>query len=513
MANYLMGCDVGTSGTKSVLIDEEGSALASHYVEYPLNTPRPGWAEQDPEWYWNAVADTIRSCIAQAGVDAAEIRGVSVSALAPACILVDKDLRPLQDAHIWMDRRGIAEAQWVREKVGEDRVFEVSASVIDPFYTTVKVLWEKNNRPDLYNKAHKIMPAAGYAAMKLTGRAVTDYTNASMYGICYDIRNKEWDGGIIERLGLDAELFPQSYPCDEVIGEVTAEAAARTGLKKGTPVMAGTVDATASFFAGGAVEDGDISLAMGTSGCLGIVHSEPKFTRGVVPMVHVSDSRNKYAAVGATVSCGSLLRYFRDEFAQVERQTADELSMDVYDVICMEAEKVPAGSDGLIALPYFMGERSPIWDPAARGVLFGMSLTHTRGHMVRALMEGAVYALYQNFLYVKETGIKMNMPMTLGDGGAKSPLWRQIVADMFNVPVAYMENSRGAPLGSAVNAGVGAGVFQSHGIIKDWLRVSDRHEPDAQTHETYMKYYEIFDRLYGKLKDEYTALAKATGYH
>lgn len=512
MANYLIGTDVGTGGTKSVLINEEGSVLGSAYIEYALITKRPGWAEQNPEWYWDAVADTIQQCIVQAGVDPAEIKGVSVSALAPACILVDDELRPLQDAHIWMDRRGTAEAQWIREHIGDERAAVRSGNPIDPYFTAVKLLWEKNHRPELYKKTYKIQTAADYPVMKLTGKAVTDYSNASLFGVGYDIVNKKWDEEALELLGLDLEKLPQSYPCDYVIGEVTEEAAKRTGLKKGTPVVAGTVDANAAYVAGGVIAPGEMSITMGTAGCLGVIHDKPTFTQNMITIAHTVNSSNMYSTLGCIVSCGALTRYFRDQFGQEEQRFAKQMGLDVYEIMNMEASLAPAGSDGLITLPYFMGERTPIWDPVARGVMFGLSLAHTRGHVIRSYMEAAAYALYQNFLYIQARELEMKLPMVLVEGGAKSRLWRQIICDVFGIPVAFMAESKGAPVGNAINAGVGVGVFKNYDVAKDWVHFSDVHEPNLETHGRYMEFFDIYSRLYGKIAEEYRALAKATGY-
>ena len=512
MANYLIGCDVGTSGSKSVIMREDGKVLGSAYIEYPLITKRPGWAEQNPEWYWNAIADTIQACISQSGVDPSEIRGVSISALAPACILVDKDLRPLQDAHIWMDRRGNAQAAWVKEHIGEERATSKSKNPVDSYYASIKLLWEKENRPDLYQKTYKVLTAADYPAMKLTGRAVTDHSNASLFGVGFDLPAQKWDTELISELGLDPEKFPDTFPCDEVIGEVTAEAAQRTGLAKGTPVVAGTVDANAAYIASGAVADGDVSIAMGTAGCMGFIHEKPKFTKDMITILHPSKGKPMYSTLACIVSCGALTHYFRDNFAQMEHHTAKLLGMDAYEIMNLEAEKAPIGSDGLITLPYFMGERTPIWDPLSRGMLFGLSLAHTRGHMLRSFMEGAAFALYQNFRYIRANGLKINLPMSLGEGGAKSALWRQIIADVFDIPVAFMEDSKGAPVGNAINAGVGVGVFQDYSVSRQWVHFSNRHEPNPAAHAEYMKYFEIFERLYGKIADEYIALAEATGY-
>lgn len=512
MANFLVGCDVGTSGTKSVVMNDEGKVLGSHYIEYPLLTPRPGWAEHNPDWYWDAVADTIKASIIQSKVDPKEIRGVSISALSPACILVDKDLNPLQYGHIWMDRRATSESKWIKERIGDNRVFELSGNPIDPYYATVKLLWEKNNRPDLYRRAFKLQTAADYPAMRLTGRAVTDFSNASLIGIAFDIVNRKWDTGLIEELGLDPELFPDAYACDEVIGSVTREAAERTGLAVDTPVVAGTVDCNAAWIAGGAIESGDASLVMGTAGVLGIVHEQPKFTKDMITIIHTADSKTKYTTLAAIVSCGAVTRYFRDNFGQFEQFAAKNLGVDVYDLLNLEIKDIQPGSDGLIVLPYFMGERTPIWDPLARGVIFGMSLAHGRGHMLRALMEGATYALNHNFQLIRNSGIDIKLPLILGEGGARSDIWRQIVSDVLNVPTVYMKDSKGAPVGNAIAAGVGTGIFKDYSVVKNWIATSDKHTPDPEIHTRYMQYYEIYRKLYEDIKDNYELLATATGY-
>lgn len=450
MANYLVGCDVGTSGTKAVVIDEESRVLGSHYIAYPLYTSRPGWAEHDPEDYWKATSGTIKESIRQAGIDPKEIRGVCMSALAPACILVDENLRPLQKSHIWMDRRGTAEAEYILEKIGEDKVFEITGNPIDPYYCLVKLLWEKNHRPELYKKTYKVQNASDYPRMRMTGQAVTDYSNASLFGIAYDIRKKKWNEEILEELELDPEKLPESFPCDEIVGEVTREAAEETGLAPGTPVVAGTVDATAAWAAGGAVDDGDMSLAMGTAGCMGFIHKNDKFTRGMITIPHTVDSKEIYTTCAATCAFGSVTRYFRDTFGEMSVLAAQETGMDAYQIMCSQAEKAPVGSDGLITLPYFMGERTPMWNPIARGMVFGWSLSHTKAHLLRSFMEGAVFAIRHNFEKVKDSGVKMNEPLILCEGGAKNPFWRQMLADVLGVKTGYMKDAKGAPFGDAV---------------------------------------------------------------
>ena len=516
MADFLVGCDVGTGGTKAVVMALDGTVLGSHYIEYPLITKKgpgenyPGAkAEHDPEWYWKAVAETIRVSIAQSGVDAKEIRGVSISALSPACILVDRDLQPLQNAHIWMDRRATEECDWIKKNIGEDRVFALSANPVDPYYATAKLMWEKNNRPDLYKKTYKLQTAADYPCMKLTGKAVTDYSNASLIGIAFDIVKRQWDHSLLEELGLDPDKLPEAYACDEIIGEVTRAAAEETGLAPGTPVVAGTVDCNAAWVAGGAIESGATQLVMGTAGVLGVVHEEPKFTKDMITIVHTADSRRLYTTLAALVSCGALVRYFRDTFGQLEMATQQISGVNAYSLINEEAKDVPPGSGGLITLPYFMGERTPIWDTHARGVLFGLSLDHGRGHVIRSLMEGAGFGLRHNFELMRASGVKMNLPMILSEGGANSPLWRQIIADILDVECAFAMSSRGAPVGNAVAAGVGVGLYKNYEVVKDWVQLGAHAAPNPENRRRYDELYSIYRDLYPAIQEYYVRLAKA----
>ena len=516
MAQFLVGCDVGTGGTKAVVMAEDGQVLGTHFVEYPLITTKdpnekfPGAkAEHDPEWYWDAVADTIGESIRQSKVDAREIRGVSISALSPSCICVDKDLRPLANGHIWMDRRASAECDWLKQNIGEERIFELSANPTDPYYATAKLMWEKNNRPDLYDKTYKLQTAADYPCMKLTGRAVTDYSNASLIGIAFDIVNRKWDTDLLEEIGLDPDKLPEPFACDEVIGEVTKEAATRTGLAAGTPVVAGTVDCNAAWVAGGAVDAGSTQLVMGTAGVLGVVHEKASFTKDMITIVHTAKSRTLYTTLAALVSCGALVRYFRDNFGQLEMAAEQMTGRDAYVMLNDEARDVPPGSDGLICLPYFMGERTPIWDTLARGVLFGLSLDHGRGHVIRALMEGAGYGLRHNFDLMRDSGVRMDLPMVLSEGGANSPMWRQIIADILDVDCVFATSSKGAPVGNAVAAGVGVGIYKDYDVVKQWVEYGETTAPTPENKVLYDKLYAVYRDLYPAVRTSFVNVADA----
>lgn len=512
MGKYLVGCDVGTGGTKAVVMSEDGAVLGSHYIEYPLIVPRPGWAEHHPDTYWNAVADTIRESIRQSKVDPKDIKGVSISALSPACILVDKDMNPLQNAHIWMDRRATKETEWLKEHIGEDRVFKLTGNPIDPYYAITKLMWEKNNRPDLYKRAYKLQTAADYPVAKLTGRAVTDYSNASLIGIAFDIVNKKWDEKLLDEIGIDVEKLPDAFPCDEVIGEVTREAAERTGLAPGTPVVAGTVDCNAAWVAGGALHDGDSSLVLGTAGVLGIVHTEPKFTKDMITIVHTANSKETYTTLAALVSAGGFYRYLRDTLGHYEKDVAKILEISAFDLLNIEASKAPVGSKGLIVLPYMAGERTPIWDAYARGVFFGLSLAHTKGDIIRGVIEGIGYALRHNFELIKQSGVRINLPMVISEGMAVSPLVRQILSDILGIDFVFMESNLGAPVGNAINAGVGVGIYKDYDVVKNWIKITDKTMTNLENKKVYDKLFDIFLGLYPKLKEDFKKLAFSMGY-
>jgi xylulokinase len=336
-----------------------------------------------------------------------------------------------------------------------------------------------------------------------------DYSNAALVGIVFDIVNRKWNEELIEAIGLDPAKFPAPFPCDEVIGEVTKEAAERTGLAPRTPIVAGTVDSTAAWLASGAVDAGATQLIMGTSGSLGVVHDTAAFTRGMITLIHAAESRRKYLTAGALVCAGALIRYFRDNFAHLEKATEAISGINAYDILNEEAKRAPVGSDGLIVLPYFMGERTPIWDAHARGVVFGLSLDHGRGHWVRAMMEGVGYAVLHNFELMQASGLKMQMPIVLCEGGARSSLWRQIMADILNVECTHAASSQGAPVGDALIAGVGVGIFKNYDIVKDLVRCGDKAIPNPENHARYMKLYAVFRALYPALKNQYLNLAEA----
>ena len=508
MAKFLIGCDIGTSGAKAILADAEGKVYADYYVEYPLYSPKAGWFEHDPEDYWRVFKKNIAEILKKSEIDPHEIAGISVSACSPCCVLVDREGNALKRSPIWMDRRAQEECEQIRNIYDDEEIFQVSANPLDPHSGAVKLLWEKNHNPELYRKTYKMLNPANYIAMKLTGEFVTDYSNASLIGIVFDIVKREWRGDMAEKLGIDLDKFARLTPCHEIAGEVTKKAAEECGLCPGIPVAAGTVDCNAAWLGNGSTRPGDASLVMGTAGALGVVHSEPKFTRGLTTIIHTADSEHLYTTLAGTSTCGGLLRYLRDTFTREESERMKAEGRDIYDLFSEEAGKIRAGSDGLIVLPYLSGERTPIWNPKARGLVFGLSFSHTRGHWVRAMMEGGIYAIYHCLKIMKENDLVLKEPILVSEGGSKSPLWRQIASDIMNVELDYMKNAKGAPMGNVINAGVAVGLFPDFDVAKDFIKVDQTHRPNAAQHEIYEKYFAVYRELYGDVKRHYETISR-----
>ncbi len=509
MGNFLLGIDYGTGGAKATIIDDQGNVLGFAFEEYPIITSNPGWSEHDPHRYWDCGCRIIKKSIKEARINPKEIRGIAVSSALPSMVMIDSNGNPINNAYNLMDRRATEEVKWIKENIGEEKIFEITKNRLDDHPILVNLMWEKKHRPEDYKRINKVLTIDGYITFKLTGKYVCNYSAAAFYGVAYNLLEKRFDDDILSTIGIDREILPERfYRCEEIIGEVTKEAATQTGLSPGIPVCAGQVDCNAGWFGAGAIEPGDIQMNLGTCGNFGVILSKPEFINTMINFSYTTDSENRYITVPTTTTGGQLIRYMRDTFSQAELHFEKITGVNSYDILNLEAQKVPPGSEGLIVLPYLMGERTPIWDVNARGVIFGLSLNHTKGHVIRAMMESVAYALYDSFRIIKETGYKINFPIVLNEGGAKSILWRKIITDTFNVPTVLVKRRTGAPYGDALLAGVATGVFKSFAISKEFTEYIDLIEPDKNTHELYMEYFKLYKKIYEHLKEDFIELAK-----
>lgn len=507
MAGYLLGLDYGTGGGKACIIDENADVLAYSFQEYPIYVDHPAWSEHDAENYWTLACETIQDCLKKSGVEPGDIKGIAISSAQPCLVMVDREGKPINRAYNLMDRRAVKEVEWLAENIGAEKIFQINGNRIEDYPTMVNILWEKNNRPDDYRKIWKTLTIDGFVRLRMTGVAAMSYSHGGFWGVAYDVHKKAFDQEIMDRIGIGMELMPELYACEEIVGTVTEEAAKELGLVPGIPVCAGQVDCNAGFVGGGAIVPGDVQINLGTCGVMGVVNDSMEFVDLVCNDAYTTNSCNDYISIAVVLTGGQVLRYLRDHFCQMEQATAKLLDhMDVYDLMNKEAEKIPAGSEGLIVLPYLAGERTVLWDVYARGTVFGLSTHHTKGHLIRAFMEGVAYALYDNYRLMLEKGIKANAPIILNEGGAKSRLWRRIITDVFNVPTAFVENRVGAPYGDAILAGVACGIFPDFQIAKEKVHYIDYMEPIPENHQRYMDYFKIYHRLYEHLKEDYKEL-------
>jgi xylulokinase len=511
VADYLLGLDYGTGGAKACIIDAEGNVLGFAFEEYPFYHDKPGWSEHNALGYWEAACRLIRDCLAQARIDPAEIRGMGISSALPSMVMVDDEGQPIHRAYNLMDRRATREVEWLKETVGEERLQKLTANRLEDHPSLVNLLWEKNHRPDSFKRIHKALTIDGFVTFKLTGRAVVNHPAAPFFGVAYGIMEREFDQGILDEIGIERSILPELIDCEDVAGEVTADAAAETGLVPGIPVFT-QVDFNASCIAAGVTEPGDIMSNLGTVGNFGVIFTDPAFMfspegLSMINLGFTIDAKNNYMTIPSTTTGGQSLRYIRDTFSQVEVETERILGVSSYDLLNLQAAKVPVGSEGLIILPYLMGERTPIWDTRARGVVFGLSLTHTKGHLVRAMMEAVAYALYDSYRLIKQAGLKINYPIVLNEGGAVSPLWRQIISDVFNVPTVLVKRRTGAPFGDAILAGVITGVLEDFSVARQWAEYVDPVEPNEANHEQYLEYFDLYKQIYEHVKGDFRTLA------
>ncbi len=507
MASYLLGLDYGTGGGKACIIDEDANVLAYAYREYPIYTDKPGWSEHNAELYWKVACEVIRECLQIAKVDPKDIKGIGTSSALPSMVMVDQTHSPINRAYNLMDRRATEEVKWLMDNIGTEKIFAVTGNRLEDHPEIVNLMWEKNNRPESFEKIYKALTIDGFIRLKLTGKSTASYSSAAFYGV-YNIHKREFDKDMLNQIGIDYNLMPALFPSEELIGEVTAEAAQETGLVQGIPVCAGQVDCNAGWIGGGAINEGDIQMNLGTCGNFGIIHKDPNFLDSMINFPYTIDPKNTYITVPTTTTGGQLLRYLRDNFSQLEVAMEKVVNINTYQYLDMEAEQVSLGSDGLIVLPYLMGERTPIWDNDARGVIFGLSLNHTKAHIVRAMMEAVAFALYDSFKIIKDSGKKINYPIVLNEGGAKSKIWRRIITDVFNVPTTLVKSRVGAPYGDAVLAGVATGIFKDYSIARDKTEYIDLMEPIKENHEKYMEIFDLYKKLYSSLKGNFKELTE-----
>jgi sugar (pentulose or hexulose) kinase len=508
LMSYLIGTDIGTLGTKTVLVDQYGKVIANAFKEYDVITPSQGWAEQWPQVWSEATYHTISETIKKSKVDPKDIAGACISSLyGGSGIPVDRNYTAIRPCIIWADRRAKEECRMITEDIGVDPIFKVTGNIIDPYYGYTKMIWIREKEPVHWSKIRHIETPNGYCIRQITGIENIDYSSAGNYGGIFDIKSRRWSSKMMDELGIPATFFPEKiHSSDEVVGEVTGEGSRLTGLPTGTPICAGGIDASVSALAGGAVEDGDLAAMLGTSMCNGFISHEPRISPKMINFPYVVKGEEYLYSFTGIATAGFCVRWFRDQLGFQEVTRADETGVDAYTLLDNLAEKAPIGSDELIFMPHMMvGERAPYWDDNIRGGYLGLTLYHTRAHLFRAILEGVAYAIKYSLESAWGIGIRINRA-TLVDGGAKSRLWRQIIADVTGVSMSYIPDSIGAPMGDAMLAGLGTGVIDDYKIIEKWIGDKVPMKPNTNNSKEYNKFYEIYKTSIESTREVYRSM-------
>ena len=490
MTIKLLGIDVGTGGTRALLIDPSGAVVASAIHEHvPFASPRSGWAEQDPHDWWKACQGAVRTLLRDAAVPASEIACIGLSGQMHGAVLLDSSDQVLRPALIWCDQRTAAECRYLNETIGPKRLVELTANPALTNFTLTKLLWVRTHEPEIWKRFNSFLLPKDYVRLCLTGARAIDVADASGT-LLLDVVRRRWSDTMLQAVGLSPDCLPALYESQEIVGRVTESAAASTGLKAGTPVVAGAGDQAAGATGMGIVRPGDVSATIGTSGVV-FAASDASVTDPLGRLhtfCHAIPGR--WHVMGVTQAAGLSLRWFRDHFAAPSES---------YDQLSSQAAKAPPGAGGVLWAPYLMGERTPYPDPDVRAALLGLAADHTRAHVVRAILEGVAFSLKDSLTIFKELGIPVKA-IRVGGGGARSPLWRQIQADVYGQAVETVQAEEGAAYGAALLAGVGAGVWASvdeacDAVVQVAGRTASEPEAVRVLQESYAKYRRIYPAL------------------
>ena len=495
--DLILGIDVGTTGTKCTLYDFSGRKVATTYREYTMLHPQNNWTEQDPERWWSAVCGNLREMIDNQGIDSSRIAVIGPSST-NAIVLVDEQGNPVYNAIGLHDQRSGKQVQWLKEKVGEERIRRSAGNrIANGSFSLPNIRWLVEERPELVEKAYKLLVPCGYIVQKLTGEFSMNRSRMSLT-LMSNIHTGKWETEIAEKVGLPLRLLPRPYDSTEIVGTITPQAAELTGLMPGTPVTAGVIDTVAATIGAGAVENGDFALTIGSSGRLCCISDQPF---GDLRLLNIYGAfERQYIIVQSTNNAGVSLRWFRDTFGKAVAEEAALAGEGIYSYFSSLAEKTPVGANGLIWLPYLAGEQSPIWNPNARGTFFGAGLESDYGTFVRAIMEGVAFSQRDCMDVVLSESAKPEI-IPLGGGAANSPVWCQIFADVLNVPISSLVSNETETLGDMIIAAQAVGIKEvSIDFGKKMAKSGHVFYPKKENVEIYNHQFEKYKNLYQAVK-------------
>ncbi len=496
MSCYL-GIDSSTTATKALLINVGGEVLGVASSEYTFDIPHPMWTEQHPDLWWQATTASIRQVLSESGVDPADVKGVGLTGQMHGLVLLDSDGEVLRPAILWNDQRTGAECDEIRERLGKEQLIQITGNDALTGFTAPKILWVRNNEPEIFARVRHILLPKDYVRLKLTGEYATDKAGGAGT-LLFDIRARDWSETVVAALEIDPSWLPPTFEGTAVTGRVSPQAAAATGLKAGTLVMGGGGDQAAAAVGTGAVVEGIVSLSLGTSGVVFASADQPIIEPEGRLHAFCHAAPSKWHLMGVMLSAAGSLRWYRDTLAPETD----------FDTLLGPAASIEPGSDGLFFLPYLTGERTPHPDPLARGAFVGLTVRHTRAHLTRAVLEGVAFGLRDSFELMKGAGLADITQVRVTGGGAKSPLWRQILADVLNVELVTVNTTEGAAYGAAVLAATGAGTFPDVASACETIIQLTGHTAPGPANATYEQMYPLYRDLYPALRPSFNAVAQ-----
>ena len=505
--DLLLGIDIGTSAVKAALVDLRGTLEAAYKAEYRTVYPCPNWAEQNPDDWWRATCDAVSRCLAEVAFARDRILALAVSSQGPTLLPLDISGRPLRPAIIWMDRRAENEARQLMELVGNDNIYSITGNRTDCFFVAPRLLWMKAHEPESLSRTFRFVQANGYINYLLTGSYSIDTSHAALLQL-QTHSTGIWSDVLCAACGVQPNQFPEVYPATHILGRVTDRASAETGLKTGIPVMVGTIDSSAAALEAGLFESGIAVEMAGTSTVLIFANRKGLTEPALISEPHAVPGIQ--LMLGAMVSSGASLRWFADEIDGAKLQPTGERKADPFHVLTSDAAQIRAGSNGVLFLPYMMGERSPLWHTNARGVFFGLSLNTCKAALVRAILEGVAFSLRQNMEIAQRAGAEVTELRSVG-GCSRSDVWNQIKADVLGRKLSVPRTSTGAAYGAAILAGMGAGIYSDlHTSLPKLVKLRRHYNPCPKTHDHYNRVYEVFQKVYRHLKGDFDAMAEIT---
>lgn len=502
---YIIAYDLGTTGNKATIFDDEGNLVSSAFSGYKTYFPKTSWVEQEPKDWWKAIGSSNKKLLEKSGVKPYEIACLTFSGQMMGCVPVDKNDEPLGQALIWADQRGVKQTERLISKLGKEYIYRIVGHRPSASYSAAKIMWIKDNEPERFKRIYKVLHAKDFIAARMTGNFYTDYSDASGTNL-FDINNLTWSDEIIEAAGLLKDILPEAVPSTEVVGKLKKSVALELGLTEGIPVIIGGGDGCCAAAGAGVIAPGATYHYLGSSSWIGIATEKPIIDPQMRTFNWVHVVPGLYSPTGTMQAAGASYQWMRDILCPIETKEAEEKGINPYQIMDERAAKIPVGSSNLLYLPYLMGERSPYWNTLAKGAFIGFSIKHTRDHMIRAVMEGVALNLKIILDAFIEQGAEIDKIRLIG-GGAKSIIWRNILSDMFNKTIIIPNLlDEATSMGAALIGGVGVGIYDDFGFADKMFKIKENIIPDENNSKIYNRIYPAFKDAYKGLEGVYNIL-------